>query len=98
MKSALIFIALLCGYLQSAATFASTVEAEDTRPPNIILLMADDLGYGDLASYGHPYARTPNLDRLAREGTQFHKFYVAGSVCVPVEPVSLPGEIPIAFH
>jgi arylsulfatase A-like enzyme len=97
MKSALIFIALLCGYLQSAATFASTVAAGDTRPPNIILLMADDLGYGDLASYGHPYARTPNLDRLAREGTQFHKFYVAGSVCGPSRAGFFTGRNPYSF-
>ena len=39
------------------------------RLPNIVFIFADDLGYGDLACYGHPYAKTPNLDRLASQGT-----------------------------
>lgn len=51
--------------------------------PNIVFIFADDLGYGDLASYGHPYSRTPNLDRLAEQGTQFHRFYVTGVTCNP---------------
>ena len=44
--------------------------AEPDRP-NIVILFADDLGYGDLASYGHPYTRTPNLDRLAAQGQRW---------------------------
>jgi len=52
-------------------------------PPNIILLFADDLGYGDLACYGHPYARTPNLDKLAEQGTLFREFNVTGMTCNP---------------
>ncbi len=53
------------------------------RLPNIVFLLADDLGYGDLASYGHPYAKTPNIDNLAKEGTRFMRFYVNGNVCNP---------------
>ena len=53
------------------------------RKPNIVFILADDLGWGDLGAYGHPYARTPNIDTLAAEGTMFYRFYVAGSVCVP---------------
>ncbi len=56
--------------------------AEQTRP-NVILIFADDLGYGDLASYGHPYAKTPSLDKLASQGTQFMKFNVTGVTCHP---------------
>mmetsp|Transcript_24045 Transcript_24045/g.52063 ORF Transcript_24045/g.52063 Transcript_24045/m.52063 type:complete len:693 (+) Transcript_24045:340-2418(+) len=56
---------------------------QNTRPPNVILLLAEDMGLGDLACYGHPYARTPNLDRLAAEGTRFTRFYVAGATCNP---------------
>jgi hypothetical protein len=46
------------------------------RQPNIVFILADDLGYGDLACYGHAYAVTPALDRLASEGTMFQRFYV----------------------
>jgi arylsulfatase A-like enzyme len=55
----------------------------DGRPPNIILLFADDLGYGDIACYGHPYAKTPNLDKLATQGTLFREFNVTGVTCNP---------------
>ena len=51
--------------------------------PNIIFMFADDLGYGDLGCYGHPYARTPSLDQLAKEGTRFTRFYVSGVTCCP---------------
>jgi len=51
--------------------------------PNIVFILADDLGYGDLACYGHPYAQTPELDKLASEGTMFHRFYVTGVTCCP---------------
>lgn len=63
-------------------TDVSTQRDLDTRP-NIIFILAEDMGLGDLACYGHPYARTPNLDRLAAEGTRFSRFYVAGATCNP---------------
>tara|TARA_Y100001934_G_scaffold11161_1_gene14250 strand:+ start:2762 stop:5602 length:2841 start_codon:yes stop_codon:yes gene_type:complete len=53
------------------------------RPPNIVFMFADDLGWGDLACYGHPYARTPAIDKLASEGTRFTQFYVTGVTCCP---------------
>ena len=49
----------------------SPATSEPDKLPNIVFIFADDLGYGDLACYGHPYARTPVLDRLAKEGTRF---------------------------
>ena len=54
----------------------------DTRP-NIIFILADDLGYGDLGSYGQKWIRTPNLDRMAREGMRFTQFYAGSTVCAP---------------
>ena len=54
-----------------------------SRRPNVILLLAEDLGYGDLGSFGHPYARTPTLDRLAEEGMKFTNFHAAGKTCSP---------------
>jgi arylsulfatase A-like enzyme len=53
------------------------------RKPNIILIVADDLGYGDLGSYGQTQIKTPNLDRLAREGMRFTQFYAGAPVCAP---------------
>lgn len=52
-------------------------------PPNIVLIFADDLGYGDLGAYGHPSSTTPNLDQLATAGLRFTDFYVPVSLCTP---------------
>jgi N-acetylgalactosamine-6-sulfatase len=62
--------------------------------PNIIFILADDLGWGDLGCYGHPQTRTPNLDRMAREGTLFTQFYVNGSVCSPSRCAFFTGQYP----
>ena len=51
--------------------------------PNIVILFADDLGYGDLGAYGHPTSSTPNLDQLARDGLVLTQFYSASPVCSP---------------
>ena len=61
--------------------------------PNIVVLFADDLGYGDLGSYGNPTIRTPNLDRLAAEGLRMTSFYSAPS-CVPARTQLLLGRYP----
>jgi len=57
--------------------------APTSRPPNILLIVADDLGYGDLGSYGHHTLKTPNLDRLAREGLRLKSYYAASPLCFP---------------
>src|SRR5687767_11925273 len=59
--------------------------------PNVVYIVADDLGYGDLACYGHPTIRTPHLDRMAREGMRFTDFYSASSVCTPSRAAMLTG-------
>jgi arylsulfatase A len=48
-----------------------------SRRPNVVLILADDLGYGDLGCYGHPKFKTPNLDRMAAEGARLTDFYAA---------------------
>ena len=53
------------------AILAPESRASENRLPNIVFIFADDLGYGDLACYGHPYAQTPAIDKLATEGTRF---------------------------
>jgi len=60
-------------------------------PPNIILIVADDLGYGDLGAYGQPRIQTPNLDRMAAEGMRFTDFYAGGTVCAPSRSVLMTG-------
>ena len=63
--------------------------------PNVIVLFADDLGYGDLSSYGHPTIRTPELDRMAEEGVRLTSFTVVASVCTPSRGGLLTGRYPI---
>ena len=61
---------------------------------NVVIILADDLGYGDLRCYGHPVIRTPNLDRMAAEGIRFTSFYSAAPVCSPSRVGLLTGRNP----
>ena len=77
----------------SAAQFAFAAPAKTARPtrPNIIFIMADDLGYGDLGCYGQKNIKTPNLDRMASEGMRFTSFYAGSTVCAPARCVLMTG-------
>ncbi len=72
----------------------NTANPED-RPTNVVLIFMDDMGYGDLSSFGHPTISTPNIDRLAREGQKWTSFYTACSVCSPSRGALLTGRYPI---
>lgn len=66
--------------------------------PNIILLLADDLGYGDLSCFGSPAVKTPHLDRLAKEGMKCTRFYAGSAVCSPTRASVLTGRYPLRFN
>ncbi len=66
--------------------------------PNILFIFADDWGWGDLSCHGHPYVETPNIDRLAAEGTDFHRFTVASGVCSPSRTAVMTGHFPARYH
>ena len=77
-----------------ALLFLANVVAAQ-RAPNVVIIMADDLGYGDLGCYGHPTIRTPHLDRMAREGMRFTDFYSCAAVCTPSRAGLLTGRYPV---
>ncbi|XP_019510025.1 PREDICTED: N-acetylgalactosamine-6-sulfatase [Hipposideros armiger] len=65
------------------------------QAPNILLLLMDDMGWGDLGVYGEPSRETPNLDRMAAEGMLFPNFYTANPLCSPSRAALLTGRLPI---
>jgi arylsulfatase A-like enzyme len=69
-----------------------------TRKPNVIIILCDDLGYGDLGCQGHPLIRTPNIDRLAKEGQRWTSFYSSSCVCNPSRAALLTGRLPYRIH
>ena len=76
---------------------AQRAQAQATRTPNVVLIMMDDLGYGDLGSYGARDVRTPNIDRLAREGVRLTDGYSNGHVCTPTRAALISGRYPQRF-
>lgn len=68
--------------------------AEAGPRPNVLFILADDLGWGDLGCYGHPHIKTPNLDRLAGQGIQFTRGYVNSPVCSPTRAGFMTGQFP----
>jgi N-acetylgalactosamine-6-sulfatase len=90
-------LVLLSVVLVSLSNLERRAEADEVKRPNIILLMADDLGYGDLSCFGSPAVQTPNLDQLASDGMKFSRFYAASAVCSPTRASVLTGRYPLRF-
>jgi len=88
LVSTLLAISLLI--LSVAASIAA-------QPPNIVFLFADDWGWGDLSCHGHPHVRTPNIDRLAAQGIDFHQFNVCNPVCSPSRTAAMTGHFPARY-
>lgn len=76
-----------------AAALLGLAPAEADRP-NIVVLVADDMGYGDLGCFGHPRIRTPVLDRMAKEGVRFTSFYSGAPICSPSRAALFTGRHP----
>jgi arylsulfatase A len=71
------------------------VAAASAKSPNIIIILDDDLGYGDLGCYGHPSLNTPNLDRMAAEGLRFTEYYAPHNLCTPSRAALLTGRLAV---
>jgi arylsulfatase len=80
--------------LPLAACAGGDRAASFSRPPNVIFILADDLGYGDLGCYGQEKIRTPHIDRLAAEGMRFTQFYSGNAVCAPSRSCLMTGKHP----
>src|SRR5687768_283756 len=76
----LLLLACLIAFPHALLMSTATAAAAAERPPNVVLIFADDLGYGDLGCYGAKGIDTPNLDRMAAEGMRFTDFYTAQAV------------------
>jgi arylsulfatase A-like enzyme len=98
--SRIMFAILISIYLISCKQSAQqgTSSSGESDLPNIILVMADDLGYGDVAYYGNPVVKTPNLDAMAREAIRFDRFYAGAPVCSPTRGSCLTGRHPYRYN
>jgi len=82
------FLALIAVALLAFAAHAAT-------RPNVVFILADDLGWMDLSCYGSPFCETPNIDRLAKEGVRFTQAYTAASICSPTRSSIMTGKVPV---
>lgn len=88
IKKCMVIIILVAGLL------AVTDRADAAKKPNIVFILADDMGWGDLGCYGHPHIKTPNLDKLATQGALFTSFYINGPTCSPSRAGIMTGQFP----
>lgn len=80
--------------LSCVVSTVSSAAASEKQPPNIVFIIADDLGYKELGCYGQKYIKTPNIDRLATDGIRFTQFYAGNAVCAPSRCNLLTGKHP----
>ncbi len=83
-------VAALCAAIALFPASASAQKSDSWRP-HIVLIITDDVGYGDLGSYGAPDVKTPNIDRLARDGVRLTDFYANGATCTPTRTGLISG-------
>jgi uncharacterized sulfatase len=90
MRDALRWVAIL--FWAAVSLVASAAPKAPVARPNIVFILADDLGYGEVGCFGQKLIQTPNLDRLAREGMRFTQFYAGSTVCAPSRCVLMTGK------
>ncbi len=84
-------------FVAAISILAGPLTAAESRPPNVVFIFADDWGWGDLSCHGHAWLKTPNLDRLASEGTDFQQFNVLNPVCSPSRSATMTGHFPARY-
>lgn len=87
-------VASMIGLALCTGGITGIAHAADINHPNLVIILADDLGYGDLATYGHQIVKTPNIDRLAEEGVKFTDYYAPAPLCSPSRAGLLTGRMP----
>ncbi len=91
-------ILLLCPWLICPGFLVAVpLDARSAERPNVVLAMADDQGWGDMAYNGHPVLKTPVFDEMARQGLRFDRFYAAAPVCSPTRGSVMTGRTPNRF-
>src|SRR3954447_11798139 len=84
-------IAALCAALFTIPVFAADAAPAAAKKPNILVILADDIGYGDISCYGATKVKTPNLDKLAAQGIRFTDGYAPSAVCTPTRFALMTG-------
>src|SRR5687767_6148970 len=87
-------LTILASLVVALAPGASAFGADPARKPNIVFILADDLGFGDLGCYGQKIIRTPSIDRMAAEGMKLTQHYSGNAVCAPSRCVLMTGKHP----
>ena len=85
---------IFLGAMLSAGVVALRTKAAEAKPPNVVLMMADDLGWADTTPYGADLHETPHIEKLAAQGVRFHRAYAAAPVCSPTRASILTGKTP----
>lgn len=91
------FLKHICGTAAVVSVSGLGALARSKRRPNLIVLLADDMGYADPSCFGGKAVRTPNIDALAAGGMKFTQFYSASGVCTPTRASLLTGRYPLRF-
>jgi arylsulfatase A-like enzyme len=98
VKAIVFGVAVFCLLAGCLRTGHRNQTMQEAKPPNIIFILTDDQGWGDGECFGHPYMKTPAIDRLAREGAWFQQFYVNNPVCSPSRTAFMTSHFPARYR
>jgi arylsulfatase A len=93
-----ILTVLAAWVLALASSHCASRQAAEAKPPNIVFILIDDLGWADVGCFGSKYYQTPNIDRLAAQGMRFTDAYAACAVCSPTRASIMTGKYPARLH